>query len=114
MDSQQPIKQKDLQTADEFLRALSPGTEGFAADLHRDRRVYRFVCNAMDRYATYREQLAKHAGFIEGSKQMKDDVVKAGNWVSENIFGVSVSSISRLPLPTSPYEPREKGGEDGV
>ena len=97
---------KDLQDADEFIRAISPGTEGFAADLKRDSRLYKFVCNVMARYAAKLIQQAKDAAFIEGAEAFKSKVIE---WC-ENDYGMK-NNIHSMSLPPSPYTTGEKGGE---
>lgn len=106
MENQQPIKQKDLQYfKDEVAREA--GYKDFASIILSLK--VGALYHAAERYGEYvkkllndREQQAKHAGFIEGAKAMDAKI-------RNESFGLGTGFVS---LPQSPYEPREKGGED--
>lgn len=126
MENQQPIKQKDL-TFQDFLEEIArenkyPSWKKVGIGISEY-----WMRHAAERYATYKEQQAKHAGFIEGCKAQK--FVCAENagikilWVAELMKAfpelrtninriIAQESILEAPLPDNPYKPREKGGED--
>lgn len=78
-----------MKTFEDLLKQCSPNDEvGFSADLKKDMRVYRFVCNLAERYANYKAEIAWEEG-RNSHEVFKDEIKK----LSAEKEGIYISSF---------------------
>lgn len=132
MENQQPIKQKDLTL--KYFKDEVARNSGHEAWNDQFRHCDKDIHDAWKLYSDYLVQQAKHAGFIEGISKLDNaaEDIKAAlkihidntcceqdEYRQERATGKyrgleDALDIIESHIVASPYEPREKGGEDGV